>query len=100
MIEEDRKTERRRQVEMVKKLAKSSDNRRGAFLPGLWAARAAAALSQRALAERVGTNQGTIHELESLARGAYPSTVKKLSVALDVEPADLLCEEATEDEER
>ena len=76
MIDEQHNTERRQQVGLVKKLAKSPENHRGAFLPGLWAARTAAALSQRDLAERIGTNQGTIHDLERLGRGA--STIERL----------------------
>lgn len=98
MIEEKRKTERRLQVEMVKKLAKSTDNRRGVFLAGLWAARTAAALSQRDLAQSIGTSQSTIHDLEGLTRGAYPQTVRKLCAALEVEPADLLTAEPAEEE--
>lgn len=70
MIEEQGKTTmRRQQVGLVKKLAKVPENHRGALLPGLWAARTAAALSQRDLAERIGTSQGTIHNLERLGRG-------------------------------
>jgi ribosome-binding protein aMBF1 (putative translation factor) len=98
MIEEQHKTERRQQVGLVKKLAKVPENHRGALLPGLWAARTAAALSQRDLAERIGTSQGTIHNLERLGRGAYPKTIRRLSETLGVDPADLLCAETTEDE--
>ena len=98
MFEEQRKTGRRQQVGLVKKLAKCSENHRGAFLPDLWAARTAAALSQRDLAERIGTSQGTIHDLERLGRGAYPKTIRRLSGALGVDPADLLCAETAEDE--
>jgi transcriptional regulator with XRE-family HTH domain len=83
---------------MVKKLAKSPNNHRGAFLPGLWAARTTAALSQRELAERIGTSQGTIHNLERLGRGAYPKTIRRLSETLGVDPADLLCVETPEGE--
>ena len=99
MIEDERKMEHRRQVGMVKKeLAKSADTRRGVLLPGLRAARTAAALSQRDLAERLETSQGTVHSLECLSRGAYPKTIRKLCAALDVVPADLLCEGTTEEE--
>ena len=98
MIEEQHKTERRQQVGLVKKLAKVPENHRGALLPGLWAARTAAALSQRDLAKRIGTSQGTIHNLERLGRGAYPKTIRRLSEALDVDPADLLCAETPEGE--
>lgn len=97
MFEDLHKTERRQQVGLVKKLAKSPENHRGALLPGLWAARTAAALSQRDLAERIGTSQGTIHDLERQGRGAYPKTIRRLSAALGVDPADLLCVDTFEE---
>lgn len=97
MIEKHRKHERRREIEAIKKL-KRADLGRGVPLRGLWACRRAAAFTQRGLAEAVGTNQGTIHALECLDRGAYPKTVRKLCAALEVEPADLLCGGAAEDE--
>jgi DNA-binding Xre family transcriptional regulator len=97
MIEEKRRAERRRQVAAIKRFG-SAPNSRGFPLPGLWACRAAAGLTQRDLAERVGTSQGTVHDLECLMRGAYPKTIKKLCTALEVDPADLLCVETTEDE--
>jgi transcriptional regulator with XRE-family HTH domain len=59
-----------------------------------------AGFTQRDLAERVRTSQGTIYELERLTRGAYPKTIKKLCAALEVEPSDLLCAEIAEQEER
>jgi DNA-binding XRE family transcriptional regulator len=96
MIEEERTHDQRRQVEAVKKLGRIA-NGRGLHLPGLWACRMAAGLTQRELAERVGTNQGTIHDLERMSRGAYPKTMRRLCVALEVEAADLLCAEAAED---
>jgi DNA-binding Xre family transcriptional regulator len=94
MIEKQRKHERRREVEAIKKLERANPGR-GVPLRGLWACRMAAGLSQRGLAARVGTSQGTIHSLESLSRGAYPKTVSRLCEALEVEPADLLCAKAT-----
>lgn len=94
MIEETRKY-KRRQVEAIKKLGRDT-NGRGLRLPGLWACRMAAGLTQRQLAERLGAGQRTIHELERLNRGAYPKTVGRLCAALDVEPADLLSAEAAE----
>jgi len=96
MIEEKRKHERRRQVEAVKRLGRDA-NGRGLHLPGLWACRMAAGLTQRDLALAIGSNQATIHELERLLRGAYPKTIRSLCAALLVEPADLLCAEATEE---
>ena len=95
MIEEKRKHERRRQVEAVKRHGRDA-NGRGLHLPGLWACRQAAGFSQRDLATAIGSNQATIHELERSLRGAYPKTVRSLCAALLVEPADLLCAEATE----
>lgn len=96
MIEETRRAERRRQVEAIKRSGFTPDGR-GLLLPGLWACRAAASLTQRDLAERVGTSQGTIHDLERLMRGAYPKTIKKLCTTLEVAPADLLCAETIEE---
>jgi len=96
MIEEKRKHERRRQVEAVKRLGRDA-NGRGLPLPGLWACRQAAGFTQRDLATAIGSNQATIHELERSLRGAYPKTVRSLCAALLVEPADLLCAEATEE---
>ena len=96
MIEEKRKHERRRQVEAVKRHGRDA-NGRGLHLPGLWACRMAAGLTQRDLAMAIGSNQATIHELERSLRGAYPKTIRSLCVALLVEPADLLCAEATEE---
>jgi transcriptional regulator with XRE-family HTH domain len=95
MIEEKQRHERRRQVEAVKRHVRDA-NSRGLHLPGLWACRMAAGLSQRDLATAIGSNQATIHELERSLRGAYPKTVRSLCAALLVEPADLLCAEATE----
>lgn len=98
MIEETRDHDRRRrQVEAVKRLGRDA-NGRGLHLPGLWACRIAAGFTQRELAERIATNQGTIHDLERLGRGAYPKTLRRLCAALDVEPADLLCAEVTEEQ--
>ena len=96
MIEEKRKHERRRQVEAVKRHGRDA-NGRGLHLPGLWACRMAAGLTQRDLAMTIGSNQATIHELERSLRGAYPRTIRSLCAALLVEPADLLCAEATEE---
>lgn len=95
MRTEDERSERRRQVNTVKEMAKSISGGRGVLLPGLWAARMSLGLTQRDLAGMVGTGQGGIHELETLARGAYPSTITKLCRALEVEPHDLMCNEST-----
>jgi DNA-binding Xre family transcriptional regulator len=97
MIEQELKHDQRRQVDAVKRLARDT-NSRGLLIPGLWACRIAAGLTQRDLATAIGSNQATIHELERSLRGAYPKTLRKLCEALNVEPADLLCAEATEQE--
>jgi len=97
MIEQELKHNQRRQVDTVKRLGRDT-NSRGLLIPGLWACRIAVGLSQRDLAMAIGSNQATIHELERSLRGAYPKTVRSLCAALNVEPADLLCAEATEQE--
>src|SRR5918996_836786 len=63
---------------------------RGVYLPGLWAVRVCAGLTQRELAGLIGSYQSTICALESQARGAYPRTLRRLCEALGAEPADLL----------
>ena len=50
-------------------------------------------LSQRDLAQAVGSTQATISALEVGSRAAQPRTVRKLADALGVEPKDLLKEE-------
>ena len=69
---------------------------RGVYLPGLWSCRVAAGLTQRELAGLIGSYQSTICALEAQSRGAYPTTLKRLCEALEVEPAELLCPEAPE----
>src|SRR5918997_5085605 len=63
---------------------------RGIPLPGLRPVRQRLGLTQRQLASRAGTGQGTICKLETLQRGAYPQTLRKLAVALRVSPVDLV----------
>jgi transcriptional regulator with XRE-family HTH domain len=58
-------------------------------LPTLREARRHRALSQRGLAERAGVSPNTVRLLEAGRRGAYPSTLRKLSAALGVTPAVL-----------
>ena len=69
-------------------------NSRGAYLPGLRPCRTLAALTQRELAEMIGSSPGTVSDLETNKRGAHASTIRRLSEALKVEPADLLTAEA------
>ena len=63
---------------------------RSTLLPGLAAHRRRRGLTQRELGELAGVAHTTVQRLESLSRGAYPSTVRKLATALGVEPADLV----------
>ena len=62
---------------------------RGTYLAGLQEIRRRRALTQRQLAARAGTGQGTISKLERLERSAYARTVLKLAAALGVPPAEL-----------
>jgi len=89
-------SERSREISAIKKLGRNRPGR-GVGLPGLWACRTAAGLTQRELAMLVGSSQGTITSLELMSRGAYPKTLRRLCAALKVEPVDLLCAEAAED---
>ena len=59
-------------------------------LPGLRAARQKAGLTQSELAELAGVACGTVHRLETLERGCYPRTLRKLAMALGVAPAHLV----------
>ena len=59
-------------------------------LPGLAAHRRRRGLTQRQLGELAGVAHTTVQRLESLERGAYPQTVRKLAVALGVEPEALI----------
>ena len=69
--------------------SKNYDNR-GILLPGLRPARQRLGLTQRQLASFAGTGQHTVCKLETLRRGAYPQTLQKLAMALEVTPADLV----------
>ena len=59
-------------------------------LPALAAHRRRRGLTQRQLGELAGVAHTTVQRLESLSRGAYPQTLRKLAIALGVEPKDLL----------
>jgi transcriptional regulator with XRE-family HTH domain len=59
-------------------------------LPHLASHRRRRGLTQRQLGELAGVAHTTVQQLESLSRGAYPQTVRKLAIALGVEPADLV----------
>src|SRR4051812_6547894 len=87
----EERTERHRQVRAIKKEARSLNDGRSYLLQGLRACRLAAGLTQRQLAEMIGSNQTTVRQLEREYRGAYTFTINKLCRALEVTPEDLLC---------
>jgi transcriptional regulator with XRE-family HTH domain len=66
------------------------DRSRSTLLPGLTAHRRKKGVTQRELGELAGVAHTTVQQLESLRRGAYPKTLRKLALALRVEPKDLL----------
>ncbi len=68
---------------------KTYDNR-SIPLPGLRPARQRLGLTQRQLASLAGIGQGTVSKLERSERGAYPQTLQKLALALEVSPTDLV----------
>jgi transcriptional regulator with XRE-family HTH domain len=61
-------------------------------LPALAAHRWKRGLTQRQLGELAGVAHTTVQQLESLSRGAYPQTMRKLATALGVAPEELLRE--------
>jgi transcriptional regulator with XRE-family HTH domain len=63
---------------------------RSTHLPALTVHRRRRGLTQRQLGELAGVAHTTVQRLESLSRGAYPQTLRKLAIALRVEPEDLL----------
>jgi transcriptional regulator with XRE-family HTH domain len=69
---------------------------RSTLLPALAAHRRRRGLTQRQLAQLAGVAHTTIQRLESLKRGAYPQTVRKLATALGVAPEELLDGESTQ----
>jgi DNA-binding XRE family transcriptional regulator len=97
MSEDEHKTERRREVQVIKKIIGPNQRSRGAFLPGLFACRMAAGVSQAELAERAQVARTTIRSLESGDRRAQATTFRRISEALDVTPADLLTAAAEEE---
>ena len=60
------------------------------YLAGLRSVRQRRGLTQRELAARAKTGQQTVCRLETLRRGAYPKTIRKLASALGVAPAELM----------
>jgi transcriptional regulator with XRE-family HTH domain len=63
---------------------------RSTLLPALAVHRRRRGLTQRQLGELSAVAHTTVQRLESLQRGAYPQTLRKLATALKVEPKDLL----------
>lgn len=63
---------------------------RGTPLPGLAAQRRRRALTQKRLAEMAGVAHTSVQQLESLRRGGYPQTIRRLASALGVEPEELI----------
>jgi transcriptional regulator with XRE-family HTH domain len=63
---------------------------RSTLLPALAAHRRRRGLTQRQLGELAGVGHTTAQQLESLSRGAYPQTLRKLALALRAEPKELL----------
>jgi transcriptional regulator with XRE-family HTH domain len=59
-------------------------------LPALATHRRRRGLTQRQLGELADVAHTTVHQLESLSRGAYPQTLRKLATALGVAPEELL----------
>lgn len=49
-----------------------------------------AVMSQEQLADRSGVARDTISKLETGQRRAYPSTIRKLAIGLDVKPQMLM----------
>jgi transcriptional regulator with XRE-family HTH domain len=72
------------------------DRSRSTPLPGLAEHRRKRGLTQRQLGELAGVAHTTVQRLETLSRGAYPKTLRKLATALGVAPEELLHGESTQ----
>ncbi len=72
------------------KEARERSTTRSTPLPGLRELRRSRGLSQRDLAKQAGVSSGTVYRLENELRGAYPSTLRKLAVALGVPTEELV----------
>src|SRR5215203_3907927 len=84
---------RRDQVNTLKAQTQYPAGKLTVQLRGLKACREAKGLTQQQLAKMSGAKQTTISELEKRYgyRGAYISTIRRLSEALKVPPASLIC---------
>ena len=76
--------------EIQDKMVDPGHGTRSIPLPGLRAARQKAGLTQDELAKIADVGRGTVHRLETLKRGGYPRTLRKLATALGVAPAQLV----------
>jgi transcriptional regulator with XRE-family HTH domain len=76
--------------EIQNKMVEPGHGSRSIALLGLRAARQKAGLTQSELAELAGVARGSVHRLETLKRGGYPRTLRKLATALGVTPAHLV----------
>jgi transcriptional regulator with XRE-family HTH domain len=65
-------------------------------LPALAAHRRRRGLTQRQLGELAGVAHTSVQRLESLKRGAYPQTLRKIATALGVASEELLQGESTQ----
>jgi transcriptional regulator with XRE-family HTH domain len=77
-------------MKAIPKEQTTEDTSRGVLLPGLRQARQRSGLTQRELGVLAGVAKGTIWELETRRRGAYPRTVRRLAEALGTKVADLM----------
>ena len=96
---QEEKVERYKQVSEIKQGARSINNGRSYLLPGLWACRLAAGLTQREVVKGIGSSQNTVRELERRSPGAYPKTLRRLCEVLGVTPEVLLCGGESKQEE-
>jgi transcriptional regulator with XRE-family HTH domain len=76
--------------EIQDKMTDARHSGRSIALLGLRAARQKAGLTQNELAKLAGMGRGTVHRLETLERGGYPRTLRRLAKALGVAPAHLV----------
>jgi transcriptional regulator with XRE-family HTH domain len=72
------------------------ESSRSTPLPGLAVHRRKKGLTQRQLGELAGVAHTTVQKLESLRRGVYPQTLRKLATALGVAPEELLHTESSQ----
>ena len=75
-----------------------ASSNRSVYLSGLRAVRQRRGLTQREMAALAKTGQQTVCRLETLRRGAYPKTIRKLAAALGVAPAELMRDHRAEQE--